>query len=139
MDKERYLAKLDELDQFHTELMDVLPENFEHYNRIEIRRSCERLAQLLIESVLDVCSMLVRDLKLGLPQAEEDIVTKLEQKQLLSAPMIEKIKEMRKFRNIIIHRYGQIDDQLMFTNLRENHGDFHQFKQEVLSVLEKHR
>jgi len=38
--------------------------------------------------------------------------------------MQDKIHAMRGFRNIVVHRYGTIDDALAFSLLQENIGDF---------------
>lgn len=41
--------------------------------------------------------------------------------------MKEKLKLMKGFRNIIVHKYGRIDDRLAFDILKSNIGDFHEF------------
>ena len=71
MDRERILAKIDELNQYIAELEAIMPQNFEEYvESIEERRACERLLQIAIECILDICALLVKELKLGLPSRE---------------------------------------------------------------------
>lgn len=67
MDEQRILTKIDELDSYLEELRAVAPENFKEYERIEKKRSCERLLQLCIEWVIDICKVLVSGMRLGLP------------------------------------------------------------------------
>ncbi len=68
MDKERILAKLDEIEQYLGELEGIMPESFEEYQvSIVTRRAVERLLQMIIESVMDANALLVKELKLGLP------------------------------------------------------------------------
>lgn len=43
VDRDRVLAKLDELDGYLDELRTITPRNLEEYARIEKKRSCERL------------------------------------------------------------------------------------------------
>jgi uncharacterized protein YutE (UPF0331/DUF86 family) len=43
---------------------------------------------------------------------------------------------LRGFRNIIVHRYGTIDDALAFHLLEENIGDFFLFATEIENILE---
>ena len=124
MDKERYLKKIDDLQQLLQELHMVLPATYREYQKTVIKRSCERITQLLIQVVIDVCSMIVRDDNLGLPSNEEQIFEKLEQKKIFSSSLVTKIRGMKKFRNVLVHRYGDIDDKLVFTTLRKNHTDF---------------
>ena len=39
----------------------------------------------------------------------------------------DKLKSMRGFRNIVVHRYGAVDDKIAFEILRENLPDFYLF------------
>ena len=34
------------------------------------------------------------------------------------------MKNMKGFRNVVVHRYGKIDDKLAYTFIKENMGDF---------------
>ena len=43
LDKERIHAKLDELYQYLSELSQIEPKNFDEFQKIEKKRSCERL------------------------------------------------------------------------------------------------
>ena len=72
VDRYRILAKLDELDGYLTELRSILPERFDDYLRVETKRACERLIQVSVEAVLDVCARLVAGLRLGLPGEEDE-------------------------------------------------------------------
>ena len=73
LDKERILGKIDDLDSYLNELRQITPESFEAYQKIEKKRSCERLLQLCIECTIDVCKLFVSGLKLGLPYEENDL------------------------------------------------------------------
>jgi len=44
---------------------------------------------------------------------------------------------MREFRNIVVHRYGTIDDALAFQLLNENIGDFSLFTAEIERILDR--
>ncbi|MCK9308136.1 MAG: DUF86 domain-containing protein [Methanoculleus sp.] len=43
---------------------------------------------------------------------------------------------MKGFRNIVVHRYGAIDDPLAFSILKEHIGDYSLFRQEVERFLQ---
>ena len=137
LDRDRILSKLDELDSYLTELEDIMPKDYEEYvNSIEKKRSCERLLHILIECVIDICTLIVKDLRLGLPSSEEDLFEKLEKKGIISKEMKEKLRLMRGFRNILVHRYAEVDDELVFENLK-NIDDFREFKEQIISFLKK--
>ena len=135
LDKDRILAKIDELDAYLGELRQIAPSGYDEYQQIEKKRSCERLLQLCIECVIDVCKLIVAQLRLGLPSEENDLFTKLENKGLLSRQVAEDVRQMRGFRNILIHEYAAIDDELVYTYVSARLGDFESFKKEILTFL----
>ncbi|MDP3565158.1 MAG: DUF86 domain-containing protein [Methanoregula sp.] len=94
--------------------------------------------EFAIEDVFDICAILNSDLALGVPGEDEDIILHLADKGILSPVMQEKIHSMRGFRNIVVHRYGNIDDTLAFHLLTENIGDFSLFNAEIEQALEKY-
>ena len=50
--------------------------------------------------------------------------------------MGKKLRLMKGFRNILVHRYGKIDDKLAFEVLKENIGDFYDFIKGIGKFLE---
>src|SRR3990167_7357028 len=99
MDKERVLAKLAEMEGYVTELGDIMPKNLGEYKG-EKKRACERLLQIAIEAILDVCNVLVAELKLGLPSSKEDVLERLQSKNVISTELLRKLRSMKAFRNI---------------------------------------
>jgi len=135
MDKERILSKIDELNQYIKELEKIRPKTFEEYkNNILIKRACERLLQVSIECIIDIASILVKELKIGLPSEEEDLFDKLEENRIITRKMKDKLRLMRGFRNILVHRYGKIDDKLVFENLSKIQ-DFKDFSKQIIEFL----
>lgn len=135
LDKERILSKVDELDGYVDELAQIIPTDFEEYQRIEKKRSCERLLQLCIECAIDICKLFVSGLRLGLPSEENDLFDKMVKKEILSKKMNALLREMRAFRNILVHEYAVVDDELVFKTIKTRLGDFKKFKKEILDVL----
>jgi uncharacterized protein YutE (UPF0331/DUF86 family) len=136
MDKNRILTKIDELDKYLEELEKIKPINIEEYkNSISDKRACERLLQISIEVVIDICNILVSGLKLGLPSDEEEMFEKLANKKIISQKIKNILKNMKGFRNILVHKYGTVDDELVFEMLSERLDDFDKFKDEILKVI----
>ena len=127
---------MDELDSYLKELAEISPKSLEEYKTsIEKRRACERLLHIAVECVIDVCGIIVTNKRLGLPDSEEDLFRKLEEGKVISSDLAGKLRLMRGFRNIIAHRYGSVDDELVFEILRKRPADFVDFKSEILEVL----
>ena len=137
LDKNRILSKLDEMDSYLSELESIMPKSYDEYvGSIEKKRACERVLHILIECVIDVCALIVKGLRLGLPAEEEDLFEKLEREKIISREMKEKLKLMRVFRNILVHRYAGVNDELVFESLGSI-NDFKEFRKEVGSFLRK--
>ena len=135
IDRDRTFAKLDDLGGYLAELRSVVPATFDEYRAVEKRRSCERLLQVSIEATVDVCSLLVGGLRLGLPGDENDLFEKLTDRRVISRPMADVLRRMKGMRNILVHEYGRVADELIFETVSHRLGDFDAFKREILAFL----
>jgi uncharacterized protein YutE (UPF0331/DUF86 family) len=135
VDRERVLAKLDEIDGYLSELRSILPDRFETYLTIEKKRACERLVQVAVEAALDVCGLLVAGMRLGLPGDEDDLFDKLTRRQVISEAMADTLRRMKGLRNLLVHEYGRVNDRIVFEVVSQRLGDFEAFKREVLASL----
>lgn len=134
-DKRRILAKVDELDSYLNELVENTPTSFNEYKRVKDKRSCERSLHLCLECVIDICRMLISALRLGLPSGEDDVFQKLHQKGILSEELTAVLQDMKGLRNILVHEYSAVDDQLVYKILTTRLNDFRKFKEEILTAL----
>ena len=135
LDRERILVRIDQLEGYLRELREIVPEDFATYQKVEKRRACERLLQISIEAVIDICHLLVVGLRLGIPSEEDDLFVKLGEAGVISSRMEGTLKEMKGFRNILVHDYAHIDEQIVFQMAKTRLGDFESFKQEMLRYL----
>jgi uncharacterized protein YutE (UPF0331/DUF86 family) len=103
LDRDRLLARVDQLQGYLRELRAIIPPTLDAYRGIEKRRACERLLQLAIEATTDICGLLVAGLRLGLPAEERDAFEKLGEAGVISLAITETLKRMRGFRNILVH------------------------------------
>ena len=81
--------------------------------------------------MIDICAILINKFKLGVPTNEENILDLLAEK----LDNIENIKEMKKFRNIIVHKYGEINNKLVFQYATEKMEDFNKFIENIRNVI----
>lgn len=135
VDKDRVLAKLDQLEGYLQELRQVLPESFEEYQKVEKKRACERLLQIAIEATIDICHIFARGLRLGLPAEEDDVFERLSQAGVISPQMVATLKRMKGLRNILVHEYSRVDDRIVYDQAHKGVQDFARFKEEILGAL----
>ncbi len=137
VDESRVLAKIDELDGYLKELRGVTPAEFSRYQRTEIKRSCERLLQLSVECTIDICKLMVSGLRSGLPADENDLFDKLRNEDVIPEETARLLKEMRGLRNILVHEYADINDELVFEKATTKLTDFARFKEGILNYLKR--
>ena len=136
MDKTRILSKVDELNIYFVELEEIIPNRLDLYiNSLKDKRACERLLQISIETLIDICNILVSELKFGLPSDEEDVFSKLNSKKVITEETRRILIGMKHVRNLLVHRYAIIDDKIIYDILTKKLGDFEKFKIEILKFL----
>ncbi len=140
MDKERVSAKIKEMDSYLSDLKAISPEKLEDYlDEEKTKRACERLIQISIEAVIEISSEIAKSLDVGFISDEEDIFEKLKKKKAISEKLASILKQMKGFRNILVHRYGEVDDREVFSFIENDLEDFQTFRKEILEFLKRHR
>ncbi len=127
MDRERIQEKLGQLESYADDLKQDLPGKDEYVSDHVIRRSCERTFQLACEALLDVANLVIAQKGFSQPKDNRDSVEKLVEHDVISPKLGDRLKDMVGFRNLLVHRYGNIDDRQAHAYLREESGDFYEF------------
>lgn len=134
--KEEIEHRLSEIESYLEQIEEYLPSNIEDFLQSRINKhGIYKLIESAIENIIKICSMINSDLKLGIPSDEDNIIQNLEERKIISREMTNKIIVMKGFRNILVHRYGEIKDEQAFENISENLDDFEKFKDEILKFL----
>lgn len=138
IDKEKILSKIDELDGYIEELEKIMPKDFKEYeSSIEKKRACERLLQISIETIIDILNIITSGLKLGLPAEEEELIQRIYKKDIISEKLRNILIDMKGFRNILVHKYGEVEDEIVYEILSEKTEDFDKFRGEILKFIDK--
>ena len=115
-----------------------LPSSFEEFSDLGlVKDGIYKRMEFSIESIIDILSIINSDLRLSIPEDEEDVVENLGLNGILTQNMVDKVRRMKGFRNIIVHRYGRIDDLLAYKILTENLKDFGEFIESIEQFLEE--
>lgn len=125
------------MTRYVKELRGMLPEEDEYLQDLVRRRACEKTVESAIESLIDVSAMIVSIEQLGLPADEKSIFDMLVKKTILSKEVAEKLKDMKGFRNILIHRYADVDDEQVHHYLTACLNDFDEFEKEVKTYMKR--
>ncbi len=110
IDADRLRALLAVGEEHVAALADVLPEDVDEYIRDRnTRLMTERALQVAIESVMGAANVLARGLKLGLAGDEDGVIERLVGPGRLSPEDAVILRDLRRFRNVLVHRYAALD------------------------------
>jgi len=137
--RKRILSKLDDMIRYVEELEMMLPSKEDYLLDLVKRRACEKTVEAAIKTLVDVAAMIVSAEKLGLPYDEESIFDLLDKKKILDKKLCENAKKMKGFRNVLIHRYAETDNELVYSNLKEHIDDFYDFEKQIKTFLKRNR
>ena len=84
--------------------------------------------QVSVESCLDVANHVIASEKFRAPKDYADSFTVLQEENVLSPDLSNRLRQMAKFRNRLVHLYGEIDDRRVHAALVEDLDDIRQFK-----------
>ncbi|MBT5023276.1 DUF86 domain-containing protein [Candidatus Woesearchaeota archaeon] len=117
---QRIKDKISEVEQFLTELESFIPSKFIDYSHdLKTRAACERYFEKIIEAVVDLSFLLIREIGAMLPEDEKGSFDSLKNEGIISEKLCNKLKDAKGMSNIIAHNYGSVDDEIVFNSLNE--------------------
>lgn len=117
---ERISDKIKEIEKYLQELETIFPTDFEEYEKdFKTRAACERYAERLIEALVDLAYLIIKDKKLELPENDAQSFDILVINNIISKDFAEKLKNAKGMRNILAHEYGEVNDEIVFHAITE--------------------
>lgn len=140
MRKRMIRTKMKEMEESLKLVEDNLPHDYQNFSQMGLAKDgIYKNIEFCIQQVIDICAIINSDLELGIPSEETDIIENLVESEILDADLGQRIKRMRGFRNILVHRYGKIDDERAFHHIQNGIQDFRLFIQQIKKVLSQHK
>ncbi len=135
--KKRINDNINEIEKYLQEMYSIAPDNFEEYKKdFKTKAACERYFEKIIESIVDLCFILIKEKGLKMPEDDEGIFETLSHENMISDNLAKKLRDAKGMRNIIAHEYGSIDDSLIFesvaTELKKDVEEFIKFIDDYL-------
>ena len=136
--KDEIKSKIDRILDSVSFIEESLPEDIKNFEDSRtLRNSIYKEIEFAIENVIDICNIINSDLRLGTPETEDSIIEHLNQNKIFDKKIIEIINEMKGFRNILVHKYGEVNDEQAFENIKEGLKDFELIVKEIEEFLKK--
>ena len=115
---------------------EYLPKNIQEFKALGlVKDGIYKRIEASIQEVINICSIINSDLKLGIPSNRDDIIFALMDTNIISKKMSEKIKQLKGFRNFLVHRYGNFNDEVAFEDIKNGLSDFALFREEIFKFL----
>ena len=126
--------KLQMLDQILTELRSLgTVDAAELSSDWRTRRAVERDLQVLVEIVVDICQRLISVAGQAPAATSADAIERCIQLGILTDDAV--YRQMVRFRNVLVHRYEQVDVNILVDIVNHRLTDFEQFTDDVLAYV----
>lgn len=104
---------------------------------VRIRRFVERTLHIIIEGCIDVAQHIISDEGMREPTSYRDTFLVLAENKILLPENLARFENIASFRNLLVHYYAKVDDEVVYGILRNNLSDFDLFIERIVSFLGK--
>jgi uncharacterized protein YutE (UPF0331/DUF86 family) len=140
VDKELVSRKLSRLRYYLEELKNAKDIDWGKYQSdLRAKSFVERYLHLAIEEVMDIANHLVSFYKWREPTGYRDLFLILKEHGIISEKYLPTFQSMASFRNMLVHRYETIDDELVFGIFKKRLDDFELFITLVVNWVESQK
>ena len=117
--------KIAEIEESLELIRDNLPDSFDEFQKLGIiKDGIYKRIEYSIENLMDIFYIINSDLDLGIPDDDSSMIDNLYNNEIIGFRIRNLMKNMKGFRNIIVHIYGKIDDGLAYAFIKDNINDF---------------
>jgi uncharacterized protein YutE (UPF0331/DUF86 family) len=116
----RIKDKIKDVENYLSELDEVKPLTLDEYTKdIKAKAACERYAEKIAEALVDLAFLAIKDKNLKSPESDAEAFTILLDNKIISSDLAGKLQDAKGMRNILAHKYGEIDDAIVFNSISE--------------------
>jgi len=130
---QRIIEKFDQSKQYIGYIKEVTSHTAQEYSKNpDLQFKGERLFEIITQIMLDVCSHIVANSNLSAPKSYADCMNALHTLDIIEQKEVQKYRQIIQMRNLISHRYGEINHAFVFKSLHDIISDFEEYKECVL-------
>lgn len=93
---------------------------------LNLQRACQ--------ATIDIAAYIVSVRKLGVPQTKADLFQILYDNNLIDKNMLETMKNMVAFRNIAVHDYKNVDENILINVIQNHLEDLKEFARKMITI-----
>ncbi len=99
------------------------------------RRFVERTLHIIIEACIDIAQHIIADEQLREPTSYRDTFNVLAENNILLSEDLARLENMASFRNLLVHYYERVDDEIVYGIFKKDLSDFDYFVEKIVAYL----
>lgn len=130
---EKVTRKFLQLDEYLGLLRDISKTPLESFLKDKIIiGGAKYYLQVSIECCLDVANHIIASEQFRAPKDYADSFKVVEEEEIVNNDLGQRLRQMAKFRNRLVHLYSEIDDSYVYQFMNENLNDIEEFKSIII-------
>jgi len=130
--------RLAEIKQLLGELRDIVRLGLEKFlSDSYVRDAAKYRLIVAIEAAISVCNHIVVRVVKEIPSSYSDCFIILGKRGIISQDLAEKLADMARFRNMLVHIYWKVDDKKVYEIMKKDISDLEEFIEEVKKYVGK--
>ena len=130
---EKVIYKFQQLDEYIGLLQIISRTPKENFLKDKILiGSAKYYLQVSIECCLDVANHIIASEKFRAPRDYADSFRVIQEQGIISSDLGDRLLQMAKFRNLLVHLYGEIDNSYVYNYLQNDIKDAEEFKSIII-------
>jgi uncharacterized protein YutE (UPF0331/DUF86 family) len=130
------IEKISDIERSLTLINKMASINLNDFLKDEIIMSGAKYQLILaIEAAQSICNHLTARVAKEVPTSYADCFRILAENQIITMELSKKLISMAKFRNLLVHQYGKIDNQVVYKILHNDVKDLIQYNKELKGFL----
>ena len=132
--EEKILQKFIQVDEYLSFLNKISKSSEQDFLKDKILiGSAKYYLQVSIECCLDAVNHIIASERFRAPKDYADSFSILEENGILESPLVINLRQMAKFRNRLVHLYGEIDDKFVYEFIQKDIEDIRKFQKIIIN------
>jgi len=132
--EEKILQKFIQVDEYIGFLNKISKSSEQDFLKDKILiGSAKYYLQVSIECCLDAVNHIIASERFRAPKDYADSFSILEENGILESPLVINLRQMAKFRNRLVHLYGEIDDKFVYEFIQKDIEDIRKFQKIIIN------
>ena len=135
LEKDVVLSKIAIIQRCLKRIDDIVAGDASKVDQLDVQEIASLNLQRAIQASIDMANVVISLKSLGLPASYKQSFWLLEQENIISSDLSNRMKGMVGFRNIAVHDYSELDMNILKSILKDHLGDFEKFYEIVYKLF----